>query len=539
MKTIPLTIPPSISSFAEKKVFNLFKGANIPDGGTVYHSLRLTEHLYKRLGELDFVVVGEYGLYVFEVKGGQVSRSEDGVWTFTDRFNRKNRKKESPFEQACSGMYSLLNSIERFIPDVKKRSVYGYGVIFPDITFSVNSVEWDQRYIIDASCCASVKSFEKGVMRLKKYWQEKTRLQRGFTKDELKLINNYLRPNFDVAITMSQKGEEIDAIITTLTTDQYNILDCLEENPRIICSGGAGTGKTFLALEGARRAAESGKSILVTCKSEILASYLNFNINNYPGITVSAVSNIPNEKYDGLIIDEGQDILNFESLSLIEAKLKGGFEHGFWRLFLDINNQRGLLGSFDPQALESLELLNPTKLCLNRNCRNTNPIIKDTVLLTACDIGVATAGDGPRVKYLFYENEEDGIRLLNEAIGRLLNDDVRLECISILSSKEYQDSMVRFLPIGLSNRITPILEGPSTKFPIAGITYSTISNYKGLENTFVIITELTAEHFEPQNINALYVSMTRAKAGLFLILPRTLEKVINKISLRNLERIPT
>ncbi len=46
--------------------------------------------------------------------------------------------------------------------------------------------------------------------------------------------------------------------------------------------------------------------------------------------------------FDVLIVDEGQDLFEFDAISLLENSLKGGLEQGEWYIFHDVNNQAGL-----------------------------------------------------------------------------------------------------------------------------------------------------------------------------------------------------
>ena len=77
-----------------------------------FHSVNLPEHQYKQWAEIDFLLISNKGILVFEVKGGRVSR-ENGVWIHTDRFGRRHEKSEGPDEQAKTAMYSLRDKLEK------------------------------------------------------------------------------------------------------------------------------------------------------------------------------------------------------------------------------------------------------------------------------------------------------------------------------------------------------------------------------------------------------------------------------------------
>ena len=60
----------------------------------------------------------------------------------------------------------------------------------------------------------------------------------------------------------------------SLTEEQYDRLDELEANPRCLFEGAAGTGKTLLALEYAKRASNSGANVLMVCFNRLLGDWL-------------------------------------------------------------------------------------------------------------------------------------------------------------------------------------------------------------------------------------------------------------------------
>ena len=69
MRMIPSADMPGTSSEAERIVFDYLASVQLP-GGMVFHSLSISEHEYKRWGELDFVVLSPGGLIALEIKGG-------------------------------------------------------------------------------------------------------------------------------------------------------------------------------------------------------------------------------------------------------------------------------------------------------------------------------------------------------------------------------------------------------------------------------------------------------------------------------------
>lgn len=376
----------------KKKTFGLFQKMDWEGSSICFHSLRLSEHHYKKTGELDFVILCPDGLFVLEVKGGSVSRDGSGIWTVTDRNLVRHRKYESPFEQAATGLYSLWDGIkERFPQHAFLQMTIGYGAVFPDCTFDIPSVEWAPEMVIDKRGFKSPSWFKSSFTRLIRYWKAKSMNAYRLHAGDIESLSGLLRPKFDLAESLGHRADEIDTLMVALTSQQYEKLDAIEINHRIICFGGAGTGKTFMALDIAKRLSERGRKTLFVCKNPIFAKYVAGRIS--PEVQVKSFEEIDTlELYDAVVVDEAQDALNFEDLGVMDRILSGGLEKGIWRIFLDKNNQRGLSGIYEEGAMEMLTFYNPVKVMLSRNCRNTEPIVDAVRLLTASDIGIATAG---------------------------------------------------------------------------------------------------------------------------------------------------
>lgn len=533
MKIIP-TYARNTGSSGEKKIFKLIKELKVSDDWVMLHSLNVSKHEYKKWCELDFVLVSGHGILVFEVKGGGVT-CKDGLWKFEDRYGDFHTKSEGPFGQAQSGLSALEKMLKKEFGGTSINGMLmGWGVIFPQCPFKINSPETPLDVVCDENMCRTSSELLKYITDLYKYWdsQNKHRKQ-GISKIYVDKIVNYLRPNFDLVPTLKKRADEIVEQVVQLTDEQYTYLDSIEKNTnRIVCLGGAGTGKTFLAIECARRESKESKVAFVSLNR----NFIQFVRSNLDNVDVFPLTELPETaKYDMLIVDEGQDLLSFSMLEKLDGILESGLEQGKWRWFMDFNNQSGIYGDYESEAKDYLLSIANVEQQLKRNCRNTEQIVTQVEITTGADIGeIIVQGKGPPITYKLAGSDEDAAKKLLNLLGQWTGDNVLLDDIAILSPKTYKDSICRFLPLHWRERITPIeSEKP---MPRGKLIYSTIADFKGLEKQFVAIVDLDVVYEESYLVSLLYIAMTRANAGLWIVMNQNLQKFISDKQEYNIEQ---
>lgn len=563
MKMIPNYLPINVRSGAERRLFADLDNIKEGEGYYCLHSLSLPEHEYKVLGELDFVIVSSKGIYVIEVKGGGIS-CRDGIWYFEDRRGNFHHSSEGPFQQARSGMYSLRNQLLKRLSEFElNKLVMGYGVAFPDCNFDIEGLEWDKELILDATS-NSKDGIEKYLTNLEKYWHKKfdQRRENGSQNTVLDIVR-IMRPSFDLAKSLQVQAEEIESRMISLTDEQYSRLDIIEHYERILIEGGAGTGKTLLAINEAKKQAYKNKKVLLVCFSPVLANFLNkrsddskvtiLSIHSLMQSTVKKYGKIPpgyapgmpitdkwfrnklthefekasiylqdDDLYDVLIIDEGQDILNLDYMAALDRMLMGGFAEGVWRIFYDPFNQGAIFGVMDTEILDLLKSYSPIIPRLTINCRNTDPIMLHTKLFTGADMANKSTGSGPIVDVVFYESQKAGGEILEAFLKQLINEQgVKEKEITILSPTTFEHSAANLLRPKWRNRIR-VLEGSREDvFPFPGITFATIADFKGLENSFIALIDIENMDNSSEVKATLYVGMTRARVKLWVAINKS------------------
>src|SRR5690606_30804281 len=147
----------------------------------------------------------------------------------------------------------------------------GFGVVFPDCRLAVSGAEWDSQIVCDDGAHKNMERWLKGLFR---YWRAKDSKERHATQESVKQLTQFLRPEFEAIVPLHSRTEEASSEIKRLTDSQMFFVDSIEFNERVICSGGAGTGKAFLAVEVARRWAADGAEVALVCSSPWLMNYL-------------------------------------------------------------------------------------------------------------------------------------------------------------------------------------------------------------------------------------------------------------------------
>lgn len=522
MRMIPAS-PHRSDSTAERRIFDVLRmtfGGQHNSEFIAFHSLNLTRHARKRFGEIDFLILGPLGIYVLEIKGGRVSCSE-GVWQYTNKNGDVNTSYEGPFKQAESALHGLMNKVREKLPSALIESFsIGFGVVLPDCRLAASGAEWDSQMVCDDGAHKDMERWLKGLFR---YWRAKDSKDRRASPEAVKQLTQFLRPEFEAIVPLHSRTEEASSEIKQLTDSQMGFVDSIELNPRVTCSGGAGTGKTFLAVEVARRWTADGATVALVCSSPWLANYLKTKFI-LAGLTVCTVSGLKTaarragvEKFDALIIDEGQDLLSMELLTDLDSFVDQGLEGGKWCFFHDVNNQSGLFGRIEPDAMEYLNSLNAFKVPLRRNCRNTAVILDTIKARTGADSGIAGAGAGDVVEHNVFDLEGAADRLATE-IQRIVHDGGLPESdVTVLVYGLSEKALLDALPERLRNRVVLLDEFSMQTFPPSQISVSRIDSFKGLENEAIILVGLPPKIDQPAlNVQA-YVAMSRARSVLSII----------------------
>lgn len=510
-------------SKAEERLFTKFSRIELEEG-TAFHSLNIPKHEKKQYAEADFVVLSVHGVLVLEVKGGRISVRE-GHWYTENRDGEVNRLKESPVSQVSSAKEALVNLLlEKDLGfDVTKIN-FGFGVMFPDVKAGNLGVELTKEMVFDA-IDMDRNQLGRWLEKLYKFWAERKNAPARLSLEQVAKLKNALRPEFDKGRSLLAEVDTAWQNLIALTEHQYAAVDTILDNKRVVVKGGAGTGKTLVAILAAEELYQQCVKVLFLCRSPVLASFLKARLRQ-TGVLVldflafrERIKAGTLESFDALIVDEGQDMLDMTSIELLEDAIPGGFADGRWYFFTDPNNQGALYANIEPEALDYLRECSAS-VPLSRNCRNTRQIALQTLMYTGGDIGrssIASEGVPVKTKGLNFNTVEELSSLIENQLSEWIDEEsVKPGDITILSPLPFEESAARMIDRRWRKKITVVNESFGERWLDTQLVFSTIRDFKGLENKYVMLVDTDQLIASANPTNQLYVAMTRANVLLWL-----------------------
>ncbi|MDA9020194.1 AAA family ATPase, partial [Flavimaricola sp.] len=329
------------------------------------------------------------------------------------------------------------------------------------------------------------------------------------------------------------------------------------ENPRLICSGGPGTGKTLLALEAARRISKEKKKVLYLCFNTELAAYLGaergdaifkvatlhkymYDVIISAGLSPVAPVGTPDDQhfsidyprlfeeaceillerdelpqFDALVIDEAQDILNEQNLICLMLVLNGGI-NGRWAVFLDRGDQANVYSRLEKSAFDTLVQAGPVIVNLKENFRNPPKTAAEAYNFSRVVAPECRRKLNSPVKFVGVENDKEAALKLRALLVELIRDGVTPGHIAILSwNRAGQRLADRFPP-----KVGKTLVAPRDALPDGQQIVSTgIAAFKGLEAEIVIVTDVPERLEDDWQTSLFLVAVTRTRTKCYAIIP--------------------
>lgn len=505
------------SSLGEYKIFNALK--KLPDDWYVLYSLNWNNKLQSgkvQWGEADFVILNRiYGLLVIEVKSGGIEYKE-GNWIQTRLDNFEKNPMKNPFKQADKSKYKFISLLDNVLYGNKKCYI-DKAVWFPSVkNIDSDSLppEYDDKIVLTEEALDNPLQY---IIRAFDFYNSKHYTY--MEKDDFDKVLSALMPEFNLIPSASNIIEENDYSFLQLTQEQKKVLDFISDQGNASIQGGAGTGKTFIAVEQAKRFSDYGE-VLFLCFNRYLykhlenncfhknVEYLNIHtfINRYSSdnilsneelLKVLKTIDFSELNYKFIIIDEAQDFDN-KILSLIVEKAT----ESNIRCFVFYDKNQLLYSDKMPAILNDFEC----KLTLNKNCRNTFKILSTTN--SPMNLPIRTdeyciEGIMPR---LYISTDKDKIvNKIGESINNYLSNGYKLDDIVILTLNTEDSSIL--------SSVSKINNYDISHEKIEGkILFTTAKKFKGLESNIVILVDFNSDVIATDELTRLfYVSTSRAR----------------------------
>lgn len=510
--------------------------ASLPDEFVVVHSMRMVTSLRDDLreNEADFIVFHrDLGILCIEAKAGQV-KYEAGEWRYGSGLLMP---RGGPYNQASNSKYRLIDRFEQLrMRDTLRHCKLLHAVWFPSVRREALC-----GYCLPPEGDLKITLFSNDLIDPEPSIRRIFSLQVAGTATQLsenaenRVISKVLCPELNLIPSKRFSYDLAELAFIRLLQSQQRVLDFLSEQKSAIISGPAGSGKTLIAVERAKRAASTGDEVLFLCFNTMLKNDIASRLAEFSRIEVKTIAGLAHEKcltsppsYEGLaeylltldensfpykhvVIDEGQDfgiaeIEQSEILDLLFDLIKK--KDGSFYLFYDKNQfiQGSELPSFLLQA--------DCKLSLYVNCRNSVNIARCSYGALESNPGIetkTTSAPGSAPKMIATTNVGKMIEFINREISALqsagIDDIVILTCSSVTQSPLNEEVV-------------------DERWRGSDVPFYSCRRFKGLEADAVILVDINSDLWDDAELSGdydsgdglmFYTGASRAKHELRLV----------------------
>ncbi|PQE01774.1 nuclease [Mycobacterium sp. EPG1] len=525
--TITAAEVPRLANGAERKVWQALIDQLEP-GDLVIPGKRVTDHLKDH--EIDFFVAIEgAGMVCVEVKGGE-------VWHDGECWRQKRRGREveiDPVRQAREACYALRSFVESDPRWTQGRLRWDHVVVLPttDLPDDFALPECPRWKVIDRTDLPDIAARLRHVLLSQE-------LDRPFlTKAGVAQLGESLSGRGLPQRSVVARALENEDAADILTEHQSVILDAVRLLNRVEVRGGAGSGKTFLAMEQARRLARDGRRVALVCYSHGLASYLErvtetWNRRQRPAyvgefhdlgkrwgapegpdeslrtaetvqfwehdlpaqMTELAAQLDEGHRFDAIVVDEAQDFADAWWDPLLAA-LKDEDTGGLY-VFTD-EGQR----VFSRHGSPPVPLV---PLVLDHNLRNTRQIANAFQPLVDHPMRFL-GGEGPAVKFVPC-SRSDAMDVGDDQVELLLEQGWRPEDVALLTTGSRHPEQRERQAAGNAAYWDSFWDAEQ-------VFYGHVLGFKGLERRAVVLVVNEESAFE-RSRERLYVGLSRARDQL-------------------------
>lgn len=491
----------------------------LPDTFEVFYSVSWTlmKNGKKEKSEADFVIVSpSYGFLCLEVKGGDGIRVIDNEWTLLDSAHGDRKLQRSPYEQAEASMYFFKNAYANEY-SIDYQGIFGAGVIYP--FYAVTEIEkLSNRPEVCTIDSTGLNDLYDRIKKMFRFWGGSSYGFRIYEKNQHKTFVEIIRKRIAIDAAAGALVKYKERQMDVINRVQNGYIYFLSNIRQFYVRGGAGTGKTWIAMKMAEQEAENeAANVMFLCTSPHLAAMvrgrLSEKIDVYDiGTLIYLVSDNPNAyaapRYEGVVDSVKDNIKKYDAIFIDEAQDFSG-DIAFLAKSLLADEQNSRLGVFyddvqivrDSSFGDSFMISTPPFL-LHENIRNTANIyswaMENTELGT--DV-IVNPVEGP---WPVSENINDFRHLahrLENMFKRFLQDE-DLQCSSMVILVEDADAFISSFNGSIAKwKLVKAFTDEQDE-----IRVFSVEDYKGLESDMIVYI-----HSKSTTDNLNYIAYTRAR----------------------------
>jgi hypothetical protein len=522
---------PKFANASEQEVWGRLRAGLGPED-VLLANLRLTDQTKDHEADL-VVLMPDIGILVLEVKGRSVWYA-DGEW----RIKRNGKDVViHPVDQARMAKYSLRDYVERDPRwGSRTRVAWAHGVVTPH-------TEFGDDFSIPSLPRWALHDANDQVVLVERVRENGWGLQHGQRPpkhDDVQAIADILGGRLSMSYDVNAEAAGNAATADRLTQEQATILDVTRLLNRVEVRGGAGSGKTVLALQQARqlthgRSDRKAQRVALLCYSLGLAEHLKRTVATWnrkdrpafvgtfhefgkqwgapdgdrqdsefweerlPLIMAELAEGLSEkEKYDSVIVDEAQDFADSWWRPVLKA-LRDENEGG---LFLYSDENQRIFARFGRPPVQLVPLV------LDHNLRNTRQIHESFGPLAPSRM-YSRGGDGPAVRFVA-ASAEDALGAADDEVDRLLDEGWKPENVCLLTTGHRH-------PIQVERTDFHDQDGYWKSFwDDDDVFYGHVLGCKGLERSAVVLC-VNATDVRERARERLYVGMSRATDELVVV----------------------
>lgn len=526
------------NSLGEFKIFEALK--KLSDEWNIYYSVNWHKRENNgkiRWGEADFLIFNpKKGILVIEVKSGGI-KFENGGWIQKRLDTLEEFPMQNPFKQADRSKFTIIENLDNslFFGD---KCLVDKAVWFPSIDKKQLKqiqlpMEYDKNLILTSE---DLNNPEGALNSIFKFYNSDAYTK--LSKNSIDIIKKIIMPNFNLIPSASNIKGEAEYVFYQLTNEQKKVLDFIDEQNTVAIQGSAGTGKTFIAVEQAKRFATDGK-VLFLCFNKYLNQHLRnkcfienvdyYTLHSFLGqmsngedvyelskcIEILEDIEFSGIEYKYIIIDETQDF-NKNIIKIIYDKV---IENNLKLVVFYDKNQ--LIFQDDlPDIIKNFDC----KLTLLKNCRNTVKITSSVNSIFEIPINVnelTIPGTMPKIHYS--SNEDKIVSSLEDIINNYIENGYDVGDITILTLETEETSILKSKSFLGKYKL-------SNKKQDDSIFFTTSKKFKGLESNIIIVVDFNPKQYNDEIYKRnLYVSLSRARQKLDVFAVTSQSEIYNML----------